>query len=187
MLFQWLTAKPDYEEVTRWYLNWKSLFPEELAKQDSIKLAFTRALDMMNNVVAGAQIVGKYVQQGVQENLQYLKVAEERAKAKDGKAVGRTDPKLEAMMKEKEKAKAKVSIADAMYNTSVSFKEALEQLAEERGMIMLPKPGKQQSGKQVYSFGKLSIYLDNRIVFALSGGEWKPIPLDELLPKAPAK
>ena len=20
---QWLTAKPDYDEVTRWYLNWK--------------------------------------------------------------------------------------------------------------------------------------------------------------------
>ena len=58
-----------------------------------------------------------------------------------------------------------------------------EQLAEERGMLMLPKPGKQQSGKQVYSFGKVSIYLDNRIVYALSGGDWKPIPLEELLSK----
>jgi len=24
VLFQWLTARPDYEEVTRWYLNWKA-------------------------------------------------------------------------------------------------------------------------------------------------------------------
>jgi len=39
-------------------LNWKSLFPEDLAKQESVKLAFTRALDMMNNVVAGAQVCG---------------------------------------------------------------------------------------------------------------------------------
>ena len=62
-------------------------------------------------------------------------------------------------------------------------KKIQEQLAEERGMLMLPKPGKQQSGKQVYSFGKVSIYLDNRIVYALSGGDWKPIPLEELLSK----
>ena len=39
--------------------------------------------------------------------------------------------------------------ADAMYNNSVSFKEALERLAEDRGLLMLPKPGKQQNGKQV--------------------------------------
>jgi len=36
-----------------------------------------------------------------------------------------------------------------MYNNSVSFKEALERLAEDRGLLMLPKPGKQQNGKQV--------------------------------------
>ena len=65
-----------------------------------------------------------------------------------------------------------------------SFKEALEHLAEDRGMLMLPKAGKQQSGKQVYSFGKVSIYLDNRIVYALVAGEWKPMAIDELLAKA---
>ena len=57
-------------------------------------------------------------------------------------------------------------------------------MAEDRGMLMLPKAGKQQNGKQVYSFGKVSIYLDNRIVYALVGGEWKPLAIDELLEKA---
>ena len=33
VLYQWLTARPDYEEVTRWYLNWKELFPAQLAAQ----------------------------------------------------------------------------------------------------------------------------------------------------------
>jgi hypothetical protein len=42
--------------------------------------------------------------------------------------------------------------ADAMYNNSVSFKEALERLAEDRGLLMLPKPGKQQNGKQVWLY-----------------------------------
>ena len=81
VLFQWLTAKPDYDEVTRWYLQWKQLVPEALQEQAGIKQAFTRALDMMNNVVAGAQIVGNYVQEGVHENLQYLKVTEQRSRA----------------------------------------------------------------------------------------------------------
>jgi hypothetical protein len=61
-------------QVTRWYLNWKSLFPPNLAGHDKIKVHFTRALDMMNNIVTGAQIVGGYVQPGTKENLDYLKV-----------------------------------------------------------------------------------------------------------------
>ena len=91
-----------------------ALFPEALAREENVKLAFTRALDMMNNVVAGAQIVGKYVQEGVQENLQYLKVTEGRSKDKDGgRGVG--SGRVEAKPVEK----PKISIADAMYNNSV--------------------------------------------------------------------
>ena len=116
VLFQWLTAKPDYDEVTRWYLQWKQLVPEALQEQAGIKQAFTRALDMMNNVVAGAQIVGNYVQEGVHENLQYLKVTEQRSRAAAaagvvGGGAHKEPPKLAE--------KAKMSIADAIYNNSV--------------------------------------------------------------------
>ena len=70
---------------------------------------------------------------------------------------------------------------------TVSFKEALEQLAEDNDLLFLPKVGKQEKGKQVYTFGKISVFLDNRLVYAMSAGEWAPIALDELLEVAKAK
>jgi len=182
VLFQWLTGRPDYEEVTRWYLNWKSLFPEQLAADESIKQHFTRALDMMNNVVAGAQIVGNYVQPGAAENLNYLKVTQER-EAKGPAA----NSSVKQLAKESVAAKPKVTVADAMYDSTVSFKEALEQLAEENGYLFLPKAGRQESGKQVYTFGKVSVYMDNRLVYAQQEGAWKPIALDDLVAKAKKK
>lgn len=179
VLFTWLTGRPDYEEVTRWYLNWKSLFPEELQGHELVKPHFTRALDMMNNVVAGAKMTGGFVPAGAEENLGYLRVTESRDKDKpaSGSRILPTEPK----------AKGKMSIADAMYDSSITFKEALEQLAQDNGQLFLPKVGKQQAGKQVYSFGKVAVYLDNRLVYAQEEGGWRPIALDELLKRASKK
>jgi len=77
-----------------------------------------------------------------------------------------------------------MSIVDAMYDSSVTFKEALEHLAEDNGLLLLPKAGKSQAGKQVYTLGKVSVYLDNRLVYASEAGVWKPMALDDLLKKA---
>ncbi len=30
VLHAWLSASPNFDEVTRWYLGWKGLFPEEV-------------------------------------------------------------------------------------------------------------------------------------------------------------
>jgi tuftelin-interacting protein 11 len=186
VLFQWLTRSPDYDEVTRWYLNWKSLFPDKLSAHEKIKVHFTRALDIMNNVVSGAQILGGYVQPGTKENLDYLKVTESRGGGVGGggAAGGGAGAKKDVPMPA---SKPKMSIVDANHDRTVSFKEALEQLAEDNEILFLPKVGKQEKGKQVYTFGKISVYLDNRLVYALSAGEWRPMALDELLEAAKKK
>jgi len=48
----WLHNAPNYGEVSRWYLGWKSRFPAELVNHDRIRTQFTRALDVMNTAVA---------------------------------------------------------------------------------------------------------------------------------------
>lgn len=69
---------------------------------------------MMNNVVTGAKIVGAYVQPGTKENLDYLKVTEQRSTVGgSGGFAGKKDPSLPA--------KPKMSIADANYDNTVSM------------------------------------------------------------------
>ena len=39
VLHAWLSAAPNFDEVTRWYLGWKSLFPEEVRARDGLPLS----------------------------------------------------------------------------------------------------------------------------------------------------
>ena len=76
---------------------------------------------------------------------------------------------------------------------SVTFREVLEQLASENGVEFTPnfKRGRDRSsGKQVYDFGSVSVYIDRDVVYALnplganlnsSGEKWEPISTSELL------
>jgi hypothetical protein len=71
VLHAWLSAAPNFDEVTRWYLGWKSLFPEEVRasrgapsasapapdlvqtqvmSHERVRRGFNAALDMMNQV-----------------------------------------------------------------------------------------------------------------------------------------
>ena len=41
--------------------------------------------------------------------------------------------------------------------------------------MLLPKPGKKQNGRQVFSLGRVRILLDDWIVFVQQGQEWRPV------------
>jgi tuftelin-interacting protein 11 len=36
VLCSWLSANPNYDEVTNWYMGWKSMFPEKLLREPAI-------------------------------------------------------------------------------------------------------------------------------------------------------
>ena len=64
-----------------------------------------------------------------------------------------------------------------------TFREVVEEFARERDLRFQPRTTGSHSvkdGKQVFWFGQTSIYLDKNVVFALRGGEWIPVSLDEL-------
>lgn len=53
VLRHWLYNTPDYEEVTRWYLGWKGLFPENVLAHERIKDQLSAALNLMNCAAEG--------------------------------------------------------------------------------------------------------------------------------------
>jgi len=54
VLFSWLSSRPDYNEVSRWYLGWKDMFPPDLLTTDRIRIQFNIALEAMNKAVSGS-------------------------------------------------------------------------------------------------------------------------------------
>uniref|UniRef100_A0A9J7WVW3 Tuftelin-interacting protein 11 n=1 Tax=Cyprinus carpio carpio TaxID=630221 RepID=A0A9J7WVW3_CYPCA len=52
VLCSWLSNNPNYEEITKWYLGWKSLLSENLLSHPLVKEKLNEALDIMNRAVA---------------------------------------------------------------------------------------------------------------------------------------
>ena len=50
VLHYWLSHTPNYDEVTAWYLGWKSSFPPSLIDHERVRRQLNAALDMMNTV-----------------------------------------------------------------------------------------------------------------------------------------
>ncbi|KAG8012068.1 Tuftelin-interacting protein 11 [Nibea albiflora] len=76
VLCSWLSNSPNYEEITKWYLGWKSMFSDVLLAQPLIKEKFNEALDIMNRAVSSG--MGGYMQPGARENIAYLTQTERR-------------------------------------------------------------------------------------------------------------
>ena len=70
-----------------------------------------------------------------------------------------------------------------------SFKNVVESFAETHGVTFLPKQGRLIDGKQIWTFGNESVYIENDVVFVSSyqstatttSTTWKPVTLNELL------
>jgi len=65
-----------------------------------------------------------------------------------------------------------------------SFRELMERRAEENNILFVPVPNRTQEGKQVYRFGRLQIYVDRGVIFALNGSMWSPASLNSLVEMA---
>lgn len=63
VLCSWLSNSPNYEEITKWYLGWKSMFSDQVLAHPSIKDKFNEALDIMNRAVSSS--VGRWLICGV--------------------------------------------------------------------------------------------------------------------------
>lgn len=78
--------------------------------------------------------------------------------------------------------------AESRLLTATRLVEVVEALAEENNIIMVPKKGRKQNGKQVYEFGSVHIYIDAGIIYALESAKeiktWQIVSLAGLLKRA---
>jgi tuftelin-interacting protein 11 len=157
-LHLWLNSTPDYNEVSKWYLGWKSLFNEKIVQHPSIKSKLSQGLMMMNRSVSGAPVSlpPQQQQQSIPTN--------------------------------KTNVISKTSHQDIVQSASMpsisSFKDLIERKAAENNILFVQVQNRFKEGKQVYRFGNLNVYIDRNVVFMLQNGSWIPASINEILQKA---
>lgn len=169
VLCAWLGHSPNYDEVTKWYMGWKSMFPSEFLSQPTVKEQFNRALDVMNHAVSTPQGIG--YQPGAREHVAYLASLERRRELEN--------PPSQLPNRDYE------TLAQSMQNPSaslsMSFKELVERRAIDNGLVFIPVPKRFQEAKQVYRFGNVMIYIDRSVVFVQREHGWVPQSLQALV------
>ncbi|XP_026278678.1 tuftelin-interacting protein 11 isoform X1 [Frankliniella occidentalis] len=157
----WLNDNPDYEQVSKWYSGWKSMFSEALLLQPVIKEHFRKALDLMNRAVSNpSQPIS--TQQSTQETYQ--------------------DPTAAA---HQQRYKAMAEAVRVAAQIPQGFKDLLQKRCEERGIMFMPLVNRWREGKQIYRMGNIQVYIDRSVIFVSGpGGVWQPTSLNAALEMA---
>ncbi|CAM6126771.1 unnamed protein product [Calypogeia fissa] len=170
ILYQWLCNNPNFEEITQWYLNWKSVFPSELLANERIRRQLNVALEMMNQAVEGAPVV----QPGARENVSYLRVTEQREFELQQHA---------AYQQQQQHAAAIAQGTESNETENMSLKEIVEGFAQNNDVQFLPKLGRLHEGLQIYGFGMVSLCIDTakQMLLVQKDDRWVSVTLEQLL------
>jgi tuftelin-interacting protein 11 len=169
LLHHWLSHTPNYDEVTRWYLEWKGMFPQDLLDHPRVRTGFSTALNMMNSAADGQPL----------------------PPAAPSAAPAGPVPSWRAELAPEQPATAKPARgAGGGAVSEPSFKDLVARYAEEQGLDFVPRAGRLHDGLQVYSFGGVSCVVDaaHSLVRAqLKDRGWAPVSLEKLRQEAMAR
>lgn len=120
------------------------------------------------------RLAGAYMQPGAREHIAYLTHTERRK-----------DFQYEAMQERREAENmAQRGIGVAASAVPMNFKDLIETKAEEHNIVFMPVIGKRHEGKQLYTFGRIVIYIDRGVVFVQGEKTWVPTSLQSLIDMA---
>lgn len=153
----WLNQNPNLEQVSRWFLGWKSQFSEAILQQNAVKEHFRRALELMQRSTG----------LGLPANMEM------------------PVPIMEPPMPQAPPPPSLMNMQMAQA-AQPEFKELVSQKCAERGIIFAPMPGRRENGKQVYRVGKLFCYIDRTVVMLSDGSftNWIPVSIPAMLERA---
>lgn len=188
ILRHWLANSPDYDEVTRWYLGWKALFPEDLLHHQRVKTQMNAAMNVMNAAAQGKSIPPTWTPAnaaaataggagGLGGGLANNNVPlSETYGAPHAHSAPMYRPPAAGTVKPKQ-------VVPAFDASELTLRELVAQFAEEQGIEFLPKPGRMHEGMQVYHFGLVSCVVDNShsMIRALVGERWQPTSMEGLV------
>ncbi|CAB4006237.1 Tuftelin-interacting 11 [Paramuricea clavata] len=109
-------------------------------------------------------------QPGARENVAYLTNTERRREAEASSSIGKPRPQVEPARNTAEQ------------NIPTNFRDLLEKMANEYDISFLPITGRRHEGKALYSYGKLTIFIERGVVFYQApNGSFNPVSITNLV------
>jgi len=188
-LYSWLSSNPDFEEVSKWYTGWKSLLAPGLMAQPAMRTLMSRGLDIMNQAVTEPQSLPALMNRTMAELSSGMLIvaslpppasaASASAASAAASAPSRGAPGARPSVKP---SAAAPSPMEEVSGVDMSFKEIVQSFAEMNSVEFVPNVRRgSYEGHQIYSFGKVSVYLDGQAIFVWQAGQWRPISMQNLL------
>lgn len=171
-----------FEEVTKWYEQWKNQFPPELRGFKNIERGFTRGLQLMNEAIElGTDAPTQLKKPDFKKEMDIL--AEEMKNKASGKTLGGTTAAGPSAKRAQE----------------ITFKSIVEEFAANHNLLFMPT-GKAHAMSRMPLFkvslgvdgkkGLLVYVLDDAVWASIEGGagsevdEFRAISLDEMVLRA---
>ncbi len=174
------TTEVNLDDVTRWYLQWKALFPETVLESKNIKSAMNAALDAINTAGQGKPLPTTWTAPPPPSS---IPAANHTVKSKEE----RQHPSYEDAYGSHHTEQGKKHQAPASFLEERPLRALVEDFAIDAEVDFLPKPGRFYEGLQVYSFGLVSCAVDSarQRLWAQMGGdkgkEWVAASMGQLL------
>ncbi|KAJ3287503.1 hypothetical protein HDU79_005648 [Rhizoclosmatium sp. JEL0117] len=177
VLWMWC-ASPGckFDEVSRWYLAWKGVFPEDMRSWEGVLEGFKTGLEVMNMAMSG---------EGVGSGPPKIVPIAERELAGNG-----------ARREEKERIVTGKRELERRVEGQAGFLELLERTAGTLGVVLLPTGRTHSTGKGIYKLeggqGRgtkgVIFYIDDGVLFVYRGGaigddegKWEAMGIDEVM------
>jgi len=163
VLYAWLASRPDYEEVSRWYIGWKKMFPQFVLTHDRIRTYFNLALEAMNQAVSGNFIPGN----------NYVPPPRPQTPPPPPPSYQTTPPPPPP--------------SSSIIDEDVNLKQIVEDLAVQNNITFLPTRRRHDNGAPIFAFGKVPVVLIKGKVMIQEGSTWRAVSPDTLIQKANEK
>eukprot|EP00878_Enallax_costatus_P018396 GHUV01019364.1.p1 GENE.GHUV01019364.1~~GHUV01019364.1.p1 ORF type:complete len:861 (+),score=252.13 GHUV01019364.1:619-3201(+) len=170
ILHHWLSHSPNYDEVTKWYLEWKGMFPQDVLDHPRVRSGFAQGLNMMNSAAEGRPLPAAAPAAAPVGAVPSWRseLGADGAAAPPAAAAGRT-------------VGAGIAVGEP------SLKELVTRYAEEQGVEFVPRAGRLHDGLPVYSYGGVNCVVDaakSLIRAQLRDKGWVPVSLEKLSQEA---
>jgi tuftelin-interacting protein 11 len=186
-LRHWLSSSPslsslNLDDVTRWYLQWKALFPETVLQSKNVKSAMNAALDAINIAGQGKPLPTTWTAPPPPS----IPAATAAAGSTAAGTAGSTEhPSYINAYGHTEQYQQPQNPSSFLEERPL--RSLVEDFAFEFEIDFLPKPGRYYEGLQVYGFGLVSCAVDSarQRLWAQMGGErgkeWVAASMGQLL------
>lgn len=158
---EWLKTRCFYHELIQWYLEWKCIL-KGIYQSDRIRYFIRRFLDLMfSATIKQSRDLNSFKYIPYKES----KLIQDSHSSCSRKLPG-SDEDQEGMDYEQ---------------SSLNFKQLIEQKAGKAGLLFRPVDGRRHESKQIFKLEKLSLYIDNKVIFVRQNDKWLPKTLNQVL------